>query len=154
MTRAFVFVVVTAACSTSRPSAPPPACLVHFSGAANDTASAATCAVTRDDAGVSLTVHASGQDVVSFDASIALPAVSGRFSSDSSSGWTASAAAGDAGCAFTAGSGDTPHGSFTVDLDADGGADLHGVLTVVLYVHAPPLTDCGPLDVENVEAEF
>ena len=31
---------------------------------------------------------------------------------------------------------------------------MHGTLDLVLYVHAPPLFDCGSQDLENVEVRF
>jgi hypothetical protein len=77
-------------------------------------------------------------------------------SSDVVGSWNAVALGfGDASCAFTAGSTSVPFGSFALSLDSvpDAGPP-HGNLTLVMYVHAPPATDCGPTSVENVHVSF
>ncbi len=136
----------TCACSSKPPPAAVP-CVVHFSGDVDDTITGATCGVTNGDAGSTFSAHASGANVSSFDVSIDLASVA--------SSWTASATTGDAGCAFSGGSADVPTGSIELALDpTDAGATVHGTLTIVMLVHAPPSTNCGPRDVENVELTF
>ncbi len=155
MIRRLVLVTLACACS-SKPPPPATPCVVHFSGNVDETVTATSCAVTSDDAGaMSFTAHASGAAISSFDVSVALPALTGSFSSETSAAsWDASAATGDAGCTFSGGDTDVPAGSFTLAIDGDAGSTAHGTLTMILSVHAPEATACGPEDVENVELTF
>ncbi len=144
-----LLVALLSACSSKAP--PPPAdvpCVVRLAGDVDDTLTATTCGVTTDDAGTrAFAVHASGATVTSFDLSFDLASIG--------SSWSASATTGDAGCAFSAGSDDVPTGSIDVALDpSDGGATVHGSVAIVMLVHAPPSTNCGPRDVESVELTF
>lgn len=146
MIRALGLLALASACSSSTP---PPAnvpCVAHFAGDVIDTVTPTTCGATNGDAGLTFDVHTS-----TFDVSIALPASSGTFSSETqSTTWAASATFGDAGCAFVGGSASIPQGTFTLSIDEHG----HGSLVLILSIQAPPGTDCGPHDVENVEVTF
>jgi hypothetical protein len=147
MTRWLPLFLLASACSSKPPPPAPVPCIAHFSGDVDDTVTATSCGVSSGDAGSTFTAHAGGNNIASFDVSIDLASVG--------SSWTASATTGDAGCTFTAGSADVPTGSVDLALEpSDGGAAVHGTLTIVMLVHAPAATNCGPHDVENVELTF
>ena len=151
MIRALVLLAIVSACSSTPP---PPAnvpCVAHFAGDVTDMVTGAKCGAASGDAGLVFDAHVTGANVPAFDVSITLPASSGTFSSETqSTDWTASATFGDAGCTFVGGSASIPPGSFTLSIDEHG----HGSLSLILSVQAPPTTDCGPHDVENVDLSF
>jgi hypothetical protein len=45
-------------------------------------------------------------------------------------------------------------GSFTLDISSVQGSIIHGRFVSTLYVHAPPATDCGASDTEQVTIDF
>ena len=150
MIRRVSLLALASACSTPPPQANVP-CVAHFAGDVVDTVTGATCGAADGDAGRTFSAHVTGASVPLFDVSIALPAQSGTFSSETeAASWTANATFGDAGCAFLGGSAAIPQGSYTLSIDEDG----HGTLVMILYIQAPPTTNCGPHDVENVELTF
>jgi hypothetical protein len=136
------------------------ACTLDYSGNLDAQVSAAGCAsMSSADGGdpllvIDTTSAVMGRLQVMIDLGPSpVPAV---VSSDDVNNWNAVALGfGDAGCAYTAGSTSVPFGSFELSLDAvpDAGPP-HGNLTVVMYVHAPPATDCGPTSDENVHVTF
>lgn len=162
--RGVLFIVaLTIACTTHDAGGDAGTCTVYFAGDVVDTSTSTGCAsLAFADGAWTLSAHASSASIPSFDVTITIGAsvAPGGISSDVVAGWSATATSnGDAGCGYTAGNADVPTGSFTLDLTSVDIAEAstsvaHGTLDVVLYVHAPPLTDCGQRDVENVELRF
>ena len=80
----------------------------------------------------------------------------GVVTSETAAAWDLVALSSTTSCTFQAGSDGVPSGSFTLTLtsvDAASGT-AHGTFDAVTYVHAPPTTDCGYDDVENVSIQF
>lgn len=137
---------------------------MYFSGDITDTATVNQCAALSDgDAGTwALTIGVSSPKVPELAIEVDFPALpaAGSVSSDTVVSWTAVQNLGADACSLGAGSAAVPTGSFTLGLqsiatdDASATATAHGTLDLVLYVHAPAATDCGPHDVENVEVRF
>jgi hypothetical protein len=144
--------LVLAACGDNA-TAP---CTATFTGSfADDVRSTAACPELHDGA-LAITFDSpvlGGQVGVELDLGDA--ATTGRYSEQTVFSWHAVEAKslGDGACIFSAGDSVTPHGSFTLQVDATE-PDPHGVLDVVQYVHAVDGTDCGPADVENVHVDF
>ena len=146
---------------------PPPAtgpCTAYFSGDVTDTATVPQCAaLSIGDAGSwALDIGVSSPRVPEVQIEIDFPALPapGNVSSDTVGSWSVVQSLGADACSLGAGSAAVPTGSFTLALQSivtDEGAataTAHGTLDLVLYVHAPAMTDCGPHDVENVEVRF
>jgi hypothetical protein len=79
----------------------------------------------------------------------------GSFSSETLASWSAVAAESNS-CAFEAGSQVVPTGSFSLTLtkiDTAAGV-VHGTLEILQTVHAPPMTDCGKDDHEQIDVQF
>ncbi|HSZ81804.1 MAG TPA: hypothetical protein VLA14_05960 [Polyangia bacterium] len=160
-------------CSSSAAS-----CAVTFSGGLSETGSVATgCgtltltsadggtadggaadAGTATSSGYALALTASSAHVVNLDINIGLgdaPAV-GVVSSDTTTDWSA-IGVGMNGCGYGAGTEAVPVGSFTLSLTEVSKSTppaVHGTLDMTLYVHAPPMTDCGPSETEAVHVTF
>ncbi len=135
------------------------ACPVAFSGNfAESTLSGASCAtVTTPDTTLAFSIDSSAIGsplAVSIDLGSAPGA--GAYSSETIASWTAVAAKsiGDGGCVFSAGTGITPTGSFTLSLTAIDAQAAHGTLEIVQYVHALQGTDCGVADTETIDVVF
>jgi hypothetical protein len=163
---AMVAILSAAGCSSSGPAA---TCTLRLSGNVNAGATAPTdCAVTIDPSDASpgssvLLVHANSPQITDLRVSIDMgTAAVGTLASEGVTAWSASALAGGASseCALSAGIGAVPAGSFSLDVThlgvagAAGASEVHGSLSLLLYVHAPPKTDCGPGDVEQVDLSF
>jgi hypothetical protein len=146
------------ACSSSTPAAPPK-CDIVTSGDLDGSSSLATCAsLETDDAGttslvVDTTTAELGRVLVSID--VAAAPSGGSLSPQTTDTWDAiETTAGDAGCAFQAGSDVVPHGNFALEwTESDAGAP-HGTLDVTLAVHASPGSSCGASDVEYLHLTF
>jgi hypothetical protein len=158
-------------CSSSSPT-----CAVTFAGGVAESGSVAagcgTLTLASADAGAadggdagapqpsgySLALTANSKSVVNLDVNIVLgdtPTV-GMFSSDTITDWSAIGVAMN-GCGYGAGTEAVPIGSFTLnltDVSKDTPPAVHGTLDMTLYVHAPPMTDCGPDQTEAVHLTF
>ena len=154
----FMFASGMAGCSSAGPSAT--SCEIDVSGNLADTASMPPCVTvqtspTRDWL---LTVDTSSNAIARLAASIDLGATPtpGELSSDTITTWDVEALSSSSSCAFTAGGASVPTGSFALSLDSVDTTKgiAHGTLHVVTYVHAPPATDCGPGEIENVTLVF
>ena len=79
------------------------------------------------------------------------------YSSETSTNWSANGL-NAADCAYNAGNQAVPTGSFTLTLtsvDTSSGArDAHGNLMLTTYVLAPPATDCGIGNIEDISVAF
>ena len=150
-----LLVLLAAACNGGSPAGPT-TCTAYFSGDVSDTSSAAQCAtLTAGDAGGwTLSVNVSSPKVPEIAVDIDFPSLppAGVLSSDTVSSWAAAQNVGADACALGAGSAAVPTGSFTLSLTSV--EVVHGTLDLVLHVHAPAATDCGPQNVENVEVRF
>jgi hypothetical protein len=108
--------------------------------------------------GYTLSLTASSKSVTNLDVNIGLgntPAV-GMFSSDTITDWSAIGVSTD-GCGYGAGTEAVPIGSFTLnltDISKTTPPTVHGTLDMTLYVHAPPMTPCGPSETETVTLTF
>jgi hypothetical protein len=154
-------------CSSSSAS-----CAVTFSGGIAESGSvAAGCgtltkasadggadAGAATSSGYALALTAMSANVTNLDVNIGLgdtPTV-GMFSSDTITDWSAIGVAMN-GCGYGAGTEAVPIGSFTLnltDVSKDTPPTVHGTLDMTLYVHAPPMTDCGPSETETVNLTF
>ncbi len=160
-------------CSSSSKSNAAPGCSLESSGnvIASEALPSGCGAVTSapvDDAGTStgyvLTVSVTSKALANLDFEVDLgpsPEL-GSLTSEGVTDWNAGGAAGEGGadagsaCTFGAGSAAVPAGSFTLDLTSlDVGADTaHGTVSLNMYVHAAPSTDCGAGDLETVVLSF
>jgi len=145
-----------------------PACTVRFSGNYDDAVtSASPCASLAKSSGsapqdwiLDLAVRSTvGGGNINTHVQIDLGASpsSGTFSEASVGSWSAVAVRG-IGCEYSAGSTAVPSGAFTLQLTEVSGLDaapvVHGTLSVLQHVAAPPGTDCGTGDTETVDFEF
>ena len=158
-----------AGCSSGGAGAPP-GCTMLFSGNVTGSvslpagcASLAPAAEAGSSGGTVLTVRASSTAHAGLVVSVDLgPSPSaGSYSPETVANWSALGLAGaSSDCAYTAGSTAVPSGSFALDITSAGGAgggalpEVHGSIDLQLEVHAPPATDCGPEDIENVTLTF
>jgi hypothetical protein len=84
----------------------------------------------------------------------------GSFSAENVTNWSFTGlSTNGSNCAYSAGSEFVPTGSFTLNLTSvttasGGGGVAHGTLTLTAYVHAPPATDCGVGDTEDIVFDF
>jgi len=150
--RILAALALLAACGDNA-SAP---CTATFAGGFADSVRSTDACPELHDGALAITFDSpalGGQVSVELDLGDA--ATTGRYSSETVFAWHAVEARsiGDGGCVYSAGDEVTPHGSFTLRVDATE-PDPHGVLDIVQYVHAIDGTDCGPADVENVHLAF
>jgi hypothetical protein len=149
---------VLAGCSSS--SAAPTMCTLHFSGNIVDDAVAPPCVTLKGqgDGTWSLAVDTSSQAVARLTASIDLGSTpaTGVLSSDTLATWQVDGLSSTSNCVFSAGGASVPTGSFSLALSTVDTAQgvVHGTLDLVTYLHAPPLTDCGHGDIENIAIDF
>ena len=147
-------------------------CTVTFAGDVAETGAVASgCGTLSADtvdggaAGYALKLRATSAHIAALDVTIDLGASpsKGMRSSETVSDWSAvglAAGSNDAGssCGYGAGSDAVPTGSFTLTLtdvtDGASGRAVHGTLDMTLYVHAPPMTDCGAVETETVTFTF
>jgi hypothetical protein len=112
-----------------------------------------------------LAFHGSSAQIASADVTVYLGATPtpGTVSPQSVTQWSASVKSSlTPGCELRAGSSSVPMGSFTLSLssvnlssgDAGNGGSAHGSLNATLYVHAPPDTDCGAGEIEDIAIAF
>lgn len=161
-------VLAVAGCGGSAPPADAgaPACSVRFTGNYQDSVvSDAPCARLVDQRGsqaqgwvlelnaASPVAGATTRVQIDLGASPA----PGSYTAASVSSWSA-VAVGSTNCEYSAGSNAIPSGGFTLRLDSissiDESAELHGALSLVQHVAAPPGVDCGQGDAEQVDFEF
>jgi hypothetical protein len=151
--------LLVAACS-SAPAADSAGCHVEVTRNTTDEADVAACATlgAGDAGGFVLSIDASTAAIARMTATVDLGAapVAGRITSDDTTDWSFVALAGASSCSFQAGGASVPAGSFTLTLDSidTAAATVHGTLDVVAYVHAPPATDCGYDDLEDISIRF
>lgn len=153
--------LLLAACS-STPAQPDAAatCSIVLTGNTTDVASPPTCATVAagDAGGYTLTLAGATPQLARIQAQFDLgdtPSAS-QLTNETVTAWDFVAVASGSTCIFQAGSDAVPLGSFTLTLtsvDAASGV-AHGTLTLLAYVHAPPQTDCGFDDDENVSIQF
>jgi hypothetical protein len=130
--------------------------LAGADGGATDGSAADAGAPTPS--GYALALTASSAHVVNLDVNIGLGAAPtvGTFSSDTITDWSAIGVAMN-GCGYGAGTEAVPIGSFTLnvtDVSKTTPPTVHGTLDMTLYVHAPPMTDCGASETESVSLTF
>jgi len=80
----------------------------------------------------------------------------GALTSASVMSWQAVASA-NSDCEYSAGDQSVPNGNFMLTLTevpSTAGGAAHGTLQLQQWVQAPPGTDCGPGDVEQVNVDF
>ena len=152
--------LVTGSAGCSSPSSD---CAARFSGFVTEAGSVTSgcgALTANPDGGAgayALTLEAMSAHVVNLQVSVTLGATptTGTFSSDSIMSWSAIGLAGD-GCGYGAGTEAVPTGSFTMNITKvdEAGPVVHGTLDMTLYVHAPPMTDCGPDETEDVRFTF
>jgi hypothetical protein len=140
-------------------------CSVSFSGFVSENGSVAPgCGTLTQDpdggatGGSILALSAMSAHIANLDVQIDLGATPGpgMFSSDTIMNWSAIGVAGS-GCGYGAGNQAVPTGSFTLkvtEVSKDASPVAHGTLDMTLYVHAPPMTDCGPDETEEVLFSF
>jgi hypothetical protein len=158
-------------CSSSSPT-----CAVTFAGGVAETGSvAAGCGTltlasadggaadggdtgAAQPSGYALALTASSKSVTNLDINVGLgdAPTAGMFSSDTITDWSAIGVSTN-GCGYGAGAEAVPVGSFTLnltDVSKTTPPTVHGTLDMTLYVHAPPMTDCGASETETVSLTF
>jgi len=146
--------------SPSQPDAATAGCTVEFTGDVADEAHPASCAtLSQGDAGDwTLTIDTSTPAIARVHATVdvgSAPAP-GTITNETAAAWDLVALSNTSSCTYQAGSDGVPNGSFTLALTSvdTASGSAHGTLDVVAYVHAPPTTDCGFDDVENISIQF
>ncbi len=132
---------------------PPPACTATYTG--NVTEIATTDAPCTAIAGTMFTATIPSH---ALDAPLAIAidlgttASAGVFASATVPSWSADGVrtAAHEPCTYSGGSAVSPHGDFTLSLDAG----AHGTLTTDTYVLAAAFTDCGDPDTQRIVLAF
>jgi hypothetical protein len=133
--------------------------VLSFSPNASD---AGADAAVGTEGGYVLSLFATTKQIAQLKVSIDLgpsPAA-GSFSPENVANWSVTGlSGGGTNCEYSAGSDYVPSGNFTLTLTsvdvADGGTgQAHGTLDLTTNVHAPPGTDCGVGDTEEVVFDF
>ncbi len=138
-------------------SSPPPPCAVSWSGNFVESAAGAAVCPTLSGQVLGFAIHSRSLGatlMIAIDLGAA-PAP-GSYSPATVGEWSAVAArgAGQGACEYAAGTGTTPGGTFTLELDVIDGAIPHGSLDVEQWVQAAAGTDCGAGDTELVSITF
>jgi hypothetical protein len=140
-------------------------CAVQYAGNVGASADLASCATLgfSPDAGANgdfvLNFQLASETIQALQVSIDLGAspATGTYSSETSTHWSADGL-NAANCAYSAGNQAAPPGSFTLTLtsvDSSSGArGAHGNLVLTTYVLAPPATDCGIGNIEDISVAF
>ncbi len=158
---AIFLVLALAGCSSPAPA--DRACKLALSGNVAETSDLGKdCATLKASSGggYSLQVQASTDEIqtLTFRFDLGSAPAAGAYSPASVAGWSAAALrSSKSACILSAGSTSVPQGYFTLDLEsveARAGGVAHGSLDLTMNVHAPPATDCGPGDTEQVTLQF
>ena len=158
---ATLLVLLLQGCSSTHPTNR--ACTLELSGNVAETSDLGKdCATLKpsNDGGYRLEIEGSSSKLQALTLRFDLGAAPapGAYSPVSVSSWSASALrSGSATCILSAGNRSVPQGYFTLDLEsveARAGGVAHGSLELEMNVRAPPATDCGPGDTEQVSLRF
>jgi hypothetical protein len=136
-------------------------CAVQYAGnvvASADLASCTTLGLSPDagaNGGFVLNFQLATETIQALQVSIDLGAspAPGTYSSETSAHWSASGLTA-ANCAYSAGNQAVPTGSFTLTLTSVDASGAHGNLVLTTYVLAPPATDCGIGNIEDISVDF
>jgi hypothetical protein len=158
---AIFLVLVLAGCSSPAPA--DRACKLALSGNVVETADLGKDCATLEASsggGYSLRVQGSTAELqaLTFRVDLGPAPATGAYSPASVASWSASALrSSKSACILSAGSTSVPQGYFALDLEsveARAGGVAHGSLDLAMNVHAPPATECGPGDTEQVTLQF
>jgi len=157
---------LSAACGGGSVAAPDAGCVALFSGNFDDTVSSGACPTlgSAPDGGAGSALDFTLNSAVAgaptqIELDLGAPYTSGTFTAESVASWSATGI-NTIDCEFSAGSAAVPTGSFTLTLTSPANAKEpalfvpHGTLSVTQYVKAPPDTDCGPADTEQIDVTF
>lgn len=168
VSRSAAAVAVVAACGNDvgAPPAPdaaaiePTGCVATYAGNFTETDTTfGPCAMMASAGQLVLAVPtmALGSDVA-VSIQLGTPPVTGTYTSETVTCWSAEASVDVGGpmCVYTAGDAEAPNGNFTLVLDqvdADTGV-VHGALSLLMYVLVPPYAPCGSDTTETMDVTF
>ncbi|HEY4223012.1 MAG TPA: hypothetical protein VGO62_16760, partial [Myxococcota bacterium] len=131
------------------------ACVATYAGNVSGAVAGPACATLVDGViNLDAPTNADAQPTLSAAFDLGASPSLGALSSETATHWRVDGASPVAsGCIYAAGSDAIPSGDFTLTLTAVDPVP-HGKLVVHAPVHAAPLTDRGPVDVESIAVDF